>query len=109
MKGVRSTDAAFVFIVSSAPWVIPHTGYHVRKSLAPKGDSFVMFLKQRETLLEAFDALNKPVIILTGDVHNSLAVQITDNVWEFMCGPLNSAAHPIGTAGKPARGPSCPL
>jgi hypothetical protein len=40
------------------------------------------------------------VLILTGDVHNSFSVRVTDNVWEFMCGPLNSAAHPIATTGK---------
>ena len=104
IDGVRGTDAQFVFIVSSVPWVMPHTGYHVRRSLDPKGDSFVMFLKEREMLLDLFDSLDKPVLILTGDVHNSFAVQVTDNVWEFMCGPMNSAAHPIGTAGKSAFG-----
>jgi hypothetical protein len=41
---------------------------------------------------------------LTGDVHNSFSVQVTDNIWEFMCGPMNSAAHPIGVAGKPGFG-----
>ncbi len=100
INGVRNTDATFIFIISSVPWVIPHTGYHVRKSLDPKGDSFVMFLKEREMLLEVLDELDKPVIILSGDVHNSFAVEVTDNVWEFLCGPMNSAAHPIGTAGK---------
>jgi len=104
IDGVRSTDAQFVFVISSVPWVMPHTGYHVRRTLDPKGDSFVMFLKEREMLLDTFDSLDKPVLILTGDVHNSFAIQVTDNVWEFMCGPLNSAAHPIGTAGKPAFG-----
>lgn len=104
IEGVKNTDAAFVFIISSVPWVIPHTGYHVGRSLDPKGDSFVMFLKEREMLLDLFDSLDKPVVIFTGDVHNSFAVQITDNVWEFMCGPMNSAAHPIGTAGKPPFG-----
>ena len=101
VDGVNKTDAQFIFIISSVPWVIPHTGYHVGRSLDPKGDSFVMFLPEREMLLETFDALPKPVILFTGDVHNSFAIQVTDNVWEFMCGPMNSAAHPIGTAGKP--------
>jgi hypothetical protein len=26
-------------------------------------------------------------------------VQVTDNVWEFMAGPVNSSGHPAGTAG----------
>ena len=67
-----------------------------------------MFLRQREVLLELFDSLSKPVLIFTGDVHNSFSIQISDNVWEFMCGPLNSAAHPIGTAGKPPFGTTRP-
>ncbi len=104
IEGVKRTDAEFVFIISSVPWVMPHTGYHVGRSLDPKGDSFVMFLREREMLLDLFDSLDKPVLIFTGDVHNSFSIQITDNVWEFMCGPLNSAAHPIGTAGKPPFG-----
>lgn len=36
----------------------------------------------------------------TGQVHNSAVVQITDNVWELLCGPISSTAHPIGTAGN---------
>jgi len=104
IDGVKNTDAQFVFIISSVPWVIPHTGYHVGRSLDPKGDTFVMFLREREMLLDLFDSLDKPVLIFSGDVHNSFSIQITDNVWEFLCGPLNSAAHPIGTAGKPPFG-----
>jgi phosphodiesterase/alkaline phosphatase D-like protein len=103
-KGVRESDADFIFVVSSVPWLMPHTGYHVGRSLDPKGDSFVGFVHERETLLDCFDAVPKPVLLLTGDVHNSFAIQVTDNVWEFMCGPMNSAAHPIGTAGKPKFG-----
>lgn len=104
LDGVKNTDAQFVFIVSTVPWMLPHTGYHVGRSLAPKGDTFVGFVHEREALLDALDAVDKPVLLLTGDVHNSFAVQVTDNVWEFMCGPMNSAAHPIGTAGKPKFG-----
>jgi hypothetical protein len=31
-------------------------------------------------------------------------VQVTDNVWEFMIGPINSAGHPLGTLGLPPLG-----
>ena len=54
--------------------------------------------------MDFFDQLDKPVIILTGDLHNAFAVQISDNVWEFMLGPINSANHPISTAGNPPYG-----
>ncbi|MGM0486308.1 MAG: alkaline phosphatase D family protein [Planctomycetota bacterium] len=100
MDGIERSDAEFIFILSGVPWVLPHTTAHVGGTTDPKGDTFVGFVHERERLLEFFDELDKPVLILTGDVHNSFSVQITDNVWEFMCGPMNSAAHPIATTGK---------
>ena len=30
---------------------------------------------------------------MTGDLHNSFAIQITDRVWEFCSGPHNSVNH----------------
>jgi len=104
IEGMKNTDADIIFVISSVPWVLPHTAAHVGGSLDPKGDTFVGFVHEREILLEAFDKLAKPVLILTGDVHNSFSVQIADNVWEFLCGPMNSAAHPIATAGNPPYG-----
>lgn len=100
MESIKQSDAEFIFILSGVPWVLPHTAAHVGGTTDPKGDTFVGFVHEREILLEFFDKLEKPVLILTGDVHNSFSVQITDNVWEFMCGPMNSAAHPIATTGK---------
>ena len=55
-------------------------------------------------MLPVLDGIDKPVLIFTGDVHNSFVVQITDNVWEFMIGPMNSSGHPAGTAGLPPFG-----
>ena len=65
----------------------------------PKGDGFSSFVHQREQLIEKFDQLDKPVLVFTGDVHASASVQITDNVWEMMCGPMGSTNHPLGTCG----------
>lgn len=64
------------------------------------------FVHEREQILKALDELDKPVMIFSGDVHNSMSVRVTDNIWEFMVGPMNSTAHPIGTAGRmPFGGP----
>jgi len=106
LKTARSSDAAFLFVISPDPWVIYHSGYHVKPEggTGSKGDGFCGYVHEREILLDAFDEIEKPVMIFTGDVHNSFAAQITDNVWEFMCGPMNSAGHPIGTAGLPPFG-----
>ena len=104
LNGVRQTDADFVFIMSGVPWLLPHTAAHVGGTEDPKGDTYVGFAHERNNILEELDKLSKPVLIMTGDVHNSFAIQASDNVWEFMCGPLNSAAHPIATAANPPYG-----
>lgn len=103
--GVQSTDADFIFLISPDPWVIYHTAAHVGgDDKDDKGDGFPSFLHQRERLLGILDALDKPVLIFTGDVHASASVRITDNVWEMLCGPLGSTGHPIATLGNPPRG-----
>jgi alkaline phosphatase D len=106
LEGVAKSDADFILVISPDPWVIYHSGYHVRPEggTGSKGDGFCGYVHEREVLLKQLDRIDKPVLIFTGDVHNSFAVQITNNVWEFMCGPMNSAGHPIGTAGLPPFG-----
>jgi hypothetical protein len=102
LERAKSTDADFIFIISSTGCVIPHSAYHVNpaRGTVSKGDGFPGFVHERELILEELDALEKPVLFFTGDVHNSLAVRITDNIWEFMAGPMNSKAHPVGTIGN---------
>ncbi|MEX2579970.1 MAG: alkaline phosphatase D family protein [Verrucomicrobiales bacterium] len=105
LKTVEESEAEFIFIVSGDPWVIYHSAYHMRgESTETKGDGFAGYVHEREELIEALDGIEKPVMILTGDVHHPFAVQITDNVWEFLCSPINSANHPVGTAGLPPLG-----
>lgn len=112
LSGVRRTECDFVFIVSPDPWMVHHTALHMlalhspellddppEKYRRPKGDGFSSFLHQREKLLDALDAVGKPIIIITGDVHNAMSLRVTDNIWEILAGPLNSARHPIGTCG----------
>ncbi len=106
MDGVRNTDADFVFIVSSVNWTVKHTQPRARREeLARQGrgkeDGFPGALHERRQLIGLFDSLKKPVIILTGDLHCTFAIQITDNVWEFMCGPLTSDSHSLEKAGDP--------
>jgi alkaline phosphatase D len=106
LEGIQNTDADIIFIISSVPFTIYHSGYHVwpEKGTDSKGDGWAGYVHEREVMMPVFDKINKPVLIFTGDLHNSLAVQITDNVWEFVVGPMNSAGHPIGTAGLPPFG-----
>ena len=102
---MKNTEAEFIFIVSPDPWFIYHSAYHVRgDSTESKGDGYCGYVHEREELTTVLDAIPKPVLLLTGDVHHPVAAQITDNVWEFLVSPVNSANHPIGTAGLPPLG-----
>ena len=102
---VTNTEADFIFIVSPDPWFIYHSAYHVRgESTESKGDGYCGYVHEREALTRVLDEIQKPVLLLTGDVHHPVAAQITDNVWEFLVSPVNSANHPIGTAGLPPLG-----
>lgn len=105
LKTVKSTKAGFLFIISPDPWFIYHSAYHVRGgSTESKGDGYCGYVHEREELTAVLDKLQKPVLLFTGDVHHPVAAQITDNVWEFLVSPVNSANHPIGTAGLPPLG-----
>jgi alkaline phosphatase D len=111
---ITSSDADFIFIFSTVSWMIYHTNFHMYinsdeepktvKGRSVKEDGFTGAVKERDELLKFFDDLEKPVIIFTGDLHNAFAIQISDNVWEFMIGPINSGNHPIATAGNPPYG-----
>ncbi|HIE99332.1 MAG: alkaline phosphatase D family protein [Fuerstiella sp.] len=102
---VQTTTADFILIVSPDPWFIYHSAYHVKgETTESKGDGYCGFVHEREELTAVLDDLQKPVLLLTGDVHHPVAAQITDNVWEFLISPVNSANHPIGTAGLPPLG-----
>ncbi len=102
---VRNTQADFIFVISPDPWFIYHSAYHMRgESTESKGDGYCGYVHEREELTKVLDQIEKPVLLLTGDVHHPVAAQITDNVWEFLVSPVNSANHPLGTAGLPPLG-----
>lgn len=104
MEGVQESDADFIFVISSVNFMVPHVGGgKVRAS--NKDDAWTVFLDEREQLIESWDQLDKPVLVLTGDLHNSFAINITDNVWEFASGPHNSNNHYYTDEGnRPATG-----
>lgn len=104
---MRSSDADFFFLVSSVPMMVPHSGAGgFEFDEANKEEAWVAFLDERESLVEFWDSLGKPVMVMTGDLHNSFAIKITDRVWEFCCGPHNSVNHvPANDEGdRPATG-----
>ena len=107
--GIQNSKANFIFVVSSVNFMVPHVGSgggDDKQTTIKKDDAWTVFLKEREELIEFWDGLDKGVFVLTGDLHNSFAIKITDNVWEFASGPHNSINHaPMkDEGGRPANG-----
>lgn len=90
---MRRSKSDFFFIVSSVNFMISHNGAGGHEFAEGKDEAWTSMLAEREELIEAFDSLKKPVCILTADLHNSFVIKITDRVWEFASGPLNSVNH----------------
>ena len=108
-NGIKNSKADFIFVVSSVNFMVPHVGSGGgadKQSTIKKDDAWTVFLKEREELIEFWDGLDKGVFVLTGDLHNSFAIKITDNVYEFASGPHNSINHaPMkDEGGRPANG-----
>jgi alkaline phosphatase D len=106
---IRNSKADFHFVVSSVNFMVPHVGSgggDDKQLTIKKDDAWTVFLKEREELIEFWDSLDKGVFVLTGDLHNSFAIKVTDNVWEFASGPHNSINHaPMkDEGGRPANG-----
>lgn len=100
-KGMNKSDADFLFVVSSVNFTIPHVG----PGPPDKDEAWTVYLEEREELINFWDSLGKPVLILTGDLHNSFVIKITDRVWEFASGPHNSGNHSLlDEANRPPNG-----
>lgn len=104
VEGMRSSSADFLFVVSSVNLMVPHVGPGMGGP--NKDEAWTAVAAEREELIGVWDQLDKPVFVLTGDLHNSFAIQVTDNVWEFASGPHSSGNHPLASeAGRPPNGP----
>jgi alkaline phosphatase D len=104
LDGMRNSDADFLFVVSSVNFMVPHVGGGKVRT-TNKDDAWTVFFDEREQLIAAWDKLGKPVCVLTGDLHNSFVIKITDRVWEFASGPHNSNNQwSSDEGGRPATG-----
>lgn len=104
MEGIAASDADFIFVISSVNFMVPHVGGGKVRG-ENKDDAWTVFFDEREKLINAWDKLDKPVLVLTGDLHNSFVIQITDNVWEMASGPHNSRNHLASDEGdRPVNG-----
>ena len=93
LSSMRESDADFFFVISSVPFMIPHSGAGGFESANNKEEAWTAFFDERELLIDVWDEIGKKVFVMTGDLHNSFAIKVTDNVWEFCCGPHNSVNH----------------
>ena len=106
IEGMSASDADFFFVVSSVPFTIPHVDAGgMAFAAADKDDAWTAFVDEREQLIRHWEGLGRPVFVLTGDLHNSFAIKISNRVWEFCCGPHNSMNHPASAEGhRPING-----
>ncbi|MCB1230843.1 MAG: metallophosphoesterase family protein [Verrucomicrobiae bacterium] len=93
LNSMKNSDADFFFIVSTVPFMIPHSGAGGFEAAGNKEEAWTAFFDEREQLIAAWEEIGKPVFVMTGDLHNSFAIKITDTIWEFCCGPHNSVNH----------------
>ncbi len=106
LRSMRDSTADFFFVVSTVPFMIPHTGAGGFEAADNKEESWTGFFDERELLIAEWEKIGKRVFVMTGDLHNSFAIKVTDNIWEFCCGPHNSVNHvpELDESGRPATG-----
>jgi len=107
LKSMKESDADFFFVISTVPFMIPHSGAGgFEFDVANKEEAWTGFFDEREMLIDEWGKLGKKVFVMTGDLHNSFAIKVTDNVWEFCCGPHNSVNHvpELDESDRPATG-----
>ena len=113
-REMTESDADFFFVFSSVNFTIPHVGgtggssanrTTTQTQQTGRDDAWTIFVEEREEMIQFWDSLGKPVFVLTGDLHNSFAIKVSDHVWEFASGPHNSRNHSLSAeAGRPPNG-----
>lgn len=107
LKSMKESDADFFFVVSTVPFMIPHSGAGgFEFDAANKEEAWTGFFDERELLIREWEKIGKKVFVMTGDLHNSFAIKVTDTIWEFCCGPHNSVNHvpKLDESDRPATG-----
>jgi len=109
MDGMKKSDADFFFVVSQVTFMIPHVGGTPVAGATEQNagenpvhdEAWTGFVNERDELIRFWETLGKSVFVLTGDVHNSFSVKITDRIWELASGPHNSRNHRADAEGNP--------
>jgi hypothetical protein len=71
MDSMKKSDADMFFLASSVNVTIPHQGPPGGGLIENKDDAWTAFLEEREQMIHFWDSLGKPVMIMTGDLHNT--------------------------------------
>ncbi len=107
IRSMRSSDADIFVLLSSVNLTIPHLHYDddLERYVGPD-EAWTGYMREREELIELWDSLKQPVLMINADLHNAFSAQVTDNVWEFTASPINSEnQHSLGQeGGRPSNG-----
>jgi phosphodiesterase/alkaline phosphatase D-like protein len=110
-KKMSESEADFLFVVSSVNLLIPHIVDAGSKGgpddwPGKQEDSWSGFPQERGEMIAFWKTLGKPVLVLTGDLHNSFVARSGDNLWELASGPHSSGnARAPSEGNRPANGP----
>jgi len=110
-KKMSESKADFLFVVSSVNLLIPHIVDAGGKGgpddwPGKQEDSWSGFPQERSEMIAYWKTLEKPVLVLTGDLHNSFVAKSGENLWEFASGPHSSGnARALSEGNRPANGP----
>jgi phosphodiesterase/alkaline phosphatase D-like protein len=94
-KKMSESKADFLFVVSSVNLLIPHIVDAGGKGgpddwPGKQEDSWSGFPQERSEMIAFWKTLGRPVLVLTGDLHNSFVAKSGENLWEFASGPHSS-------------------
>jgi hypothetical protein len=107
---MRNSTTDFLFVVSSVNLFIPHIVDAGGKGgpddwAGKQEDSWSGFPGERSEMIAFWKSLGKPVLVLTGDLHNSFVARSGENLWEFASGPHSSGnARALSEGNRPANG-----
>ena len=88
LRSMRESDAEFFFVVSSVPFMIPHSGAGGFESdAANKEEAWTGFFDEREKLITEWDKIGKKVFVMTGDLHTVLPLKLRIMFGSFAAGP----------------------
>ncbi len=97
LRRIRRSDAEVLLLASSVSW--KYGGPFTLR----KRENWRAFQHERGLLFQALRNCGKPVVILSGNLHNAAVRRIGENIWEVLCGswsnkgyqPLRKRAEPV--------------